>query len=172
MKPNESSTSTEQRRKLLKSALAASSVVGVGYSGAVAASSLAQCIVHETAPVLFAQFTGQISTVEASPYVWKQVTVNKSGNDFSFSLDGINYSLNATQLATMPNGNYPKPAWVLAYFSADVDRTIQYDGAYPAKTKPGTDGTPAVAYAQASVGCAGSLGVTTTGNKKNIYSSG
>ncbi len=179
MEQHQTTKITQQRRKLLKGALAASSVAGVAYSGgALAVSSLSQCIVNQQAGVV-AQFTGNAATVAASPYVWKQVAVTKSNGNYTFVRDnGTIYTLNTAEKNTMPSmsNGQTKPGWVLAYFSADRDLTTQYLGAYPTITAKGTAGTPPVAFAQASVACVGSLGVTTTAvsgsNNKNIYLGG
>ncbi len=70
--------SVEQRRKLLKGALAASGVVTMGYSGPALASF--NCIQKTTTPALTdgLQLVQSVSTSSGSPnWAWVQVTIQK-----------------------------------------------------------------------------------------------
>lgn len=171
MEQNQISKTTQQRRKLLKSALAASTVAGVGYSGS-ALASVAHCISNQNLNLndvvlnnVNDQFRIGSTPPTGSPWAWKQVFVNKYKNgstgspEEGFSLStpagsGVYRVSDFTKFTTpilQSTGGYPKTAWVVVYFDAV---TKAEKGAFPQFKDPNR---PTAGIAQASLGCVNSL---------------
>lgn len=164
----------EQRRRVLKGALGASTVLTLGYGGSAAAASIG-CVkntyIEEPPPANGNQFswTDPAAMTGVDEWAWSKVDVWEcSGNvggipdtDFEgFSLDsGINwYRVPAVvgeaptliALATKKSSQspaYPKTAWVLAYFDANGN----FVGNYPAITMRTEQNTPLEGSCLASV---------------------
>lgn len=145
----------ESRRKLLKGALAASSVMSMGYSGAALASI--SCVQKGLAdggyPATDPQFFLGVAPPSAPlDWAWQSVNVNSyyvppSGDPFDgFVVGSSVYStlaplspvLGAVQVSPQPAG-YPKQGWVLAYF----DDAGNLTGTYPTYTSGASGATPA-----------------------------
>ena len=146
--------SVEQRRRLLKGALGASTVMTLGYGGSAAAASMS-CVAKEWEvgngpPAGTAQFT-QIEpqpTTVGSNWGWLRVDVNhytygstefdgfKVGDNIYKTSEPDIAVLGAAPTAPQPDG-YPEDGWVLAYFTNDgawVGTYPTYNSATPAAT--------------------------------------
>ena len=152
--------STEQRRKLLKSALAASSVAGLGYSGS-ALASVTQCISNQQTTV-----TPQFVKSENAPspgsnnWAWKKVTVHQYRNNGTGPrIEGFQLTSGVFQASSpwakilLPvladqTSFVPWTAWVIVYFDS---ATKTEKGAFPEYQAPGQG------IAQASLNCVNSL---------------
>lgn len=150
--------SQEQRRLLLKGALGASTVMTLGYGGAVAAASLT-CIakVDGGYPLEGFQFrrTAPSNLSTGNNWAWKRVDIwacNGAGSFDGFTLDGVNFytapevagtapefKVGGKKKTSQPNG-YPKDGWVLVYFYDNGDEK----GSYPAVSAQSTGYAPAV----------------------------
>lgn len=157
--------STETRRRLLKSALGASTVITLGYGGSAAAASIS-CVAKvrdmETGgpPAGASQFTMVQPELTPGGTNWGWVRVDvwsyrlTTGSAFdAFKVDEKIYKTSAPSvevsgatLAQNQNG-YPKNAWVLAYFSDDGTLVATYPSEQLAE--PGA--TPAAQSCLASV---------------------
>ena len=163
MTQTEQDNADERRRRLLKGALGASSVMTLGYGGPLAAASLG-CIakVDGGYPAGTAQFFVG-ATPPATPaggnWAWKMVEVNRyqsNGNGVldGFAVEGVVYQADDPS-AVIPNAvlktngasGYPKTAWVLAYF----DYAGNEIGTYPTYTAQGDGFAPAVSSCLSSV---------------------
>lgn len=156
--------SVEQRRRLLKGALGASTVVTLGYGGTAAAASMS-CIakVRELTsggPPYATQFTMTPPTASptGSNWGWVKVKVEsyQVGTDPAFEAFKVNenvYKTTAPDIAVfgaLPASNqdgYPKDAWVLAYFT-DAGELV---GTYPTYQLAVQGATPAAGSCLASV---------------------
>lgn len=158
-------TSDEKRRRLLKGALGASTVLTLGYGGTAAAASMS-CVakVRELAsggpPANTLQFTliEPGPTTEGSNWGWLRVDVWSyrltTGSAFdAFEVGDNVYKTSAPSdpvvgatLANNQNG-YPKDAWVLAYFTDNGDLV----GTYPDYQLAAPGATPATGSCLASV---------------------
>lgn len=160
--------STEQRRKLLKGALATSSVVGLGYSGSSASASITHCIQNQRTFVATQFFIGSTPPPPSSANcAWKKVEVRKykengTGNPIEgFQLtSGVFRAFSPWTKILLPAvqsnlSGYPKVAWVVVYFDSVTKAEI---GAFPEYTQPTMIGTAKTeAVAQASLNCVNSL---------------
>lgn len=181
MRPSESTDATEQRRKLLKGALGASTVVTLGYSRTAAAASVTACIANFSGAVPAERFVNNNSDSPPSDGVqtlaWKLVYVSEyaekadgTGTTFyAADIGGTLYEVadkGAGSLVTpfkirtgyspkqgQPRG-FPRKAWALAYF--DESTKAEY-GLFPNVTETG-DGV-----APASVQCLNSLNADLAG---------
>ncbi len=161
--------STEQRRRLLKGALGASTVVTLGYGAPVAASSL-NCVAKVIRDGGHPANTNQFFLGDLPPastpgnWAWKEVTVNMySGGIEGFVADGVVYSTDSTLdhrqltgVTVVPTPNYPKKGWVLVYFDKEGGEA----GTYPAKNAGAGD------YAPASASCLNSINPGVMGDYK------
>lgn len=157
--------SVEQRRRLLKGALGASTVVTLGYGGTAAAASMS-CIakVRELPsggpPAGTLQFTMTAPTASptGSNWGWVKVKVEsyQVGTDPAFEAFKVNENVYKTTapdiavLGALPASNqdgYPKDAWVLAYFT-DAGELV---GTYPTYQLAVQGATPAAGSCLASV---------------------
>ena len=164
----QATNSTEQRRKLLKGALATSSVVGLGYSGSSASASITHCIQNQRTTVATQFVIGSTPPPPSSSNcAWKKVQVRKyKENGSGNPIDGFQLTsgvfkasspwtkISAPAVQNDPNG-YPKVAWVVVYFDSVTKAEIGAFPEYKAPTMIGTAGTEAVA--QASLNCVNSL---------------
>jgi hypothetical protein len=142
--------SVERRRKVLKGALAASSVLTMGYSGAALASIT--CVEKGFAGKSFPAGTAQFVRGGNSPpstvahWTWLQVEVSSyqvgRGASFEgFKVNGNVYAVkvpNARVVNAVPAGNqrgYPTPGWVLVYFDKDGNTV----GSYPSPVSEAND---------------------------------
>lgn len=172
MKQARSANSTEQRRKLLKGMLSASSVVGLGYSGTAAAlASVTQCINNQSF-IEPTQFVIADQPPPGSP-AWKEVTVHLyTGTGFATPTEGFNLpNNNLVYAAASPwpvigsptqiedGAGYPKKAWVVVYFDSSTHNEI---GAFPQYQGPTPVGD--AVRAQASLNCLTSLNAGIVGN--------
>ncbi|TAH45792.1 MAG: hypothetical protein EYC67_09970 [Betaproteobacteria bacterium] len=160
-------SSLEQRRKLLKGALAASSVITMGYSGSALASfdCVAKVRVDGGYPAGDFQFTMTDPSLSSSSkwWAWEAVLVQmyqtSGGAQFEgFAVNGNVYPTavpvtpprlavtGATLVSPQPSG-YPKAGWVLAYFDDGGTRT----GSYPTYTSAAVGQTPATESCLASI---------------------
>lgn len=157
--------SVEQRRRLLKGALGASTVMTLGYGGAAAAASMS-CVakVRELEvggpPAGTLQFTMIQPTASptGSNWGWVRVDVERytdGASEFDgFKVNGNIYKtsvpdvavLGAALVSPQPDG-YPKDAWVLAYFTDDGSLV----GTYPTHQLAAPGATPAAGSCLASV---------------------
>lgn len=170
MEKIQASNSTEQRRKLLKGALATSSVVGLGYSGSSASASITQCIQNQANTVSGPQVYIGASPPSGSPWAWKKIIVevnqykrNGTGDRIKgFELEsGTVYTLRypSSVIAGAVKSNrdsfrpYDTTAWVIVYF--DSEGEVGVFDTYKQPTTLGTGGTEVVA--QASLNCVNSL---------------
>ena len=176
------SVSVEQRRKLLKGALAVSGVATMGYSGAALASF--DCVAQGFAQGGFPAGTSQFA-IGASPpstpthqgWAWKGVQVWEY-KDGSTKYEGFSIPANsnvynaANPTQTLPgtagkvnstqqtNDGYPKQAWVLAYF----DQAGNLNGVYPSpQNVAAATSAPATQSCLASINPSLSLGNFTFG---------
>lgn len=162
MEKIQSQNSTEQRRKLLKGALAASSVAGMGYSG-TALASVTQCIASQTTTV-YPQFVfGETPPQGSAQWAWKKVAVYKFkvGNDDveGYALKSGTFRVTDGSVIRNPKlskdqTGYPKNGFVVVYFDST---TKSEAGAYPEFKTPGNG------VAQASLNCLSSLNPNLTG---------
>lgn len=155
---------TQQRRRLLKGALGASTVVTLGYGGNVAAASIS-CVAKvrdlETGgpPASTHQFTMvKPSDQGGANWGWVRVDVKKykPKKDTAFEAFQVNnvfykttapdVALTGGRLANNQTG-YPKDGWVLAYFDDDGNLT----GTYPTEQLAKVGATPAAASCLTSV---------------------
>lgn len=162
MTQTEQVNADERRRRLLKGALGASSVMTLGYGGPVAAASLS-CIakVDGGYPAGTAQFfIGEAppATPTGGNWAWKMVEVNRYQSNGLGVLDGFAvgnnvYRADNPEVLISPanlkeSGNgYPKTAWVLAYF----DYAGNEIGTYPTYTAQGDGFAPALSSCLSSV---------------------
>ncbi len=166
--------SVEQRRTLLKGALAASSVVTMGYSGSALASF--ECVekvrMAGGAPANGNQFTmiepSSPGGVAHQDWAWLKVVVRRyvDGADvpfigFEVTIGGIStifkiedpYDPNTPPTEITPASlsidqlGYPKDGWAIAYFNNHGDLV----GVYPLNTMAVPDSTPAVQSCLASI---------------------
>lgn len=156
--------SVEQRRRLLKGALGASTVVTLGYGGTAAAASMS-CIakVRELPsggpPAGTLQFTMTAPTASptGSNWGWVKVKVEKyKTNGPAFEAFKVNENVYKTTAPDVPvlgatlannQNGYPKDAWVLAYFT-DAGELV---GTYPTYQLAVQGATPAAGSCLASV---------------------
>ena len=170
-------SAVEQRRKLLKGALAASGVVTMGYSGAALASF--DCItnirVNGGAPGGTSQFrTTAPSTTSGEDWAWVKVSIHRykigtAGIDGVCTNNGSNQAFDAfklndsdsvvykTSAPTTPvsgayktvnqPNGYPLTGYVLAYFDDGGGQA----GSYPTYTIASQGHTPATSTCLASV---------------------
>lgn len=156
--------SVEQRRRLLKGALGASTVVTLGYGGTAAAASMS-CIakVRELTsggPPYATQFTMTAPTASptGSNWGWVKVKVEsyQVGTDPAFEAFKVNQNVYKTTAPDVPvigaspasdQDGYPKDAWVLAYFT-DAGELV---GTYPTYQLAVQGATPAAGSCLASV---------------------
>lgn len=171
------SSSVEQRRKLLKGALGASSVITMGYSGAALASF--QCVADTKGfPTSQFRLMPPDSTTSTS-WAWVEVSIERyraatpvnnvnglscstpgNSNRFdAFKVNNIFYKIDGTTtpptLVGMPTiyckdtdqSGYPKKGWVLAYFDNGGNPT----GSYPTIQSAGTGQAPAQHSCLASI---------------------
>lgn len=164
--------SVEQRRRLLKGALGASTVFTLGYGGSAAAASVS-CVakvrdLENGGPPAAGQFT----MIEPKPsttgsnwgWVKVQVASYRLSNGSAFEAFMVN---NRVYRAAAPNAEafgatlsnnqngYPKNGWVLAYFSDDGKLV----GTYPTYAVAESDATPATGSCLTSVN-PGAVGIT------------
>ncbi len=172
----------ERRRRLLKGALGASSVLTLGYGGSAAAASLG-CVakVREIdGGYPLAQFTTDPTSGTNANWQWVQVEVqryeiwrgnNGQGNGkgkLERVFDGFSVAdrlyatddptvtvVGASLMVPQPEG-YPKAGWVLAYF----DDQGGLSGTYPTFTSAADGATPATASCLASINPNRSNGTT------------
>ena len=156
--------SVEQRRRLLKGALGASTVVTLGYGGTAAAASMS-CVAKvrdltSGGPPGSTQFTmvKPQHTPAGSNWGWEKIAVRSYETTTetafeAFEVDGNIYKTSApadpvlgATLAADQTG-YPKDAWVLAYFTDGGDRV----GTYPTYVVAEFGATPATGSCLASV---------------------
>ena len=156
--------SVEQRRRLLKGALGASTVVTLGYGGTAAAASMS-CVekvrdMTSGPPAGTSQFTmiEPARSTNGSNWGWVKVQVwsyaLKTGPAFdAFTVGNNVYKTTAPGTAVLnatPEKNqkdYPKDAWVLAYFTDDGALV----GTYPTYQFAEAGATPAAGSCLASV---------------------
>ncbi|CAI06739.1 hypothetical protein [Aromatoleum aromaticum] len=153
----------ERRRRLLKGALATSSVMTLGYGGPLAAASLS-CIAkidggYPTGTNQFFIGAAPPATPGGGNWAWKMVEVNRyqsNGNGVidGFEVDGNVYRADNPEVlisAAIPkpngSGDYPKKAWLLVYFDPDGIEA----GTYPTYTVQGEGFTPAVSSCLTSI---------------------
>ena len=156
--------STEQRRRLLKGALGASTVVTLGYGGNVAAASIScvakvRDLVSGGPPNAALQFTmNKPTTQSGANWGWVRVDVKKytSGTGPAFDAFKVNnqvYKTSAPDVVVMgasldaDQAGYPKDGWVLAYFDDDGNLV----GTYPTEKLAKYGATPAAASCLTSV---------------------
>lgn len=167
-----SSNSVEQRRKLLKGALAASGVVTMGYSGAALASF--ECVPKVRLDGGYAagdlQFTMTNPSQAASSngWAWLAVTVQlyQVGTNTAFPGFVVNGLVYPTAVPTTPpraavssavlasdQTGYPQTGWVLAYFKDDGDTAgaTVTSSTYPTYTTADEGHTPATESCLASL---------------------
>lgn len=153
-------SSLEQRRKLLKGALAASSVITMGYSGSALASFECVAKVRETnvaIPGADFQFRMTAPDPASQPeWAWQKVQVrdfvDTTNNPFQgFTLDGTNYfstvAPHASLGALTPSTATIYDGWVLTYFDDGGSPTATY----PTKNLATAGFTPAARSCLASV---------------------
>lgn len=176
--------SVEQRRKLLKGALAASGVATMGYSGAALASFDCVAKTRTAGGYPLTQFKASTPTTQNS-WAWSKVTIeryrsanplnginglactnNGTSNRFdAFVVNNTLYRISTTTPPTVSPATgtycrdtdqtgYPKTGWVLAYFDDGGNLT----GTYPTFSSAAPGQTPAVQSCLASV----NPGLTTT----------
>lgn len=160
MRPSDSTDATEQRRKLLKGALGASTVVTLGYGSSAAAASITCIAKTTTSPDV--QFYVGSAPPEDSNQEWKQVQVveysvkkNLKGpfryfcplvvNNVSTYYEVTNGVLATTATSgTVISGLFPTNnvtvAWVIAYFDPITGEEV---GTYPVYAAPSQEGAPA-----------------------------
>lgn len=162
-------TSVEQRRKLLKGALAASSVVGMGYSGAALASLTCVAKVPTGGyPDPLKQFSTTLpqNTNTDPNWAWSPVQIwlyQVTGGTDTFDGFAINNALyrvpapgsaptpaSGSLVQSMPAG-YPKTGYVLAYF----DDNGVFKGSYPGYSTAGPGNRPATSTCLTSLGLGG-----------------
>lgn len=154
----------EQRRRLLKGALSASTVMTLGYGGSAAAASLS-CVAKVRdmevggPPANGLQFTmiKPSTTHLGTNWAWEEVQVWRyklSKKKFDgFVVIGNLYDTAKPDTAVLGASKdsvqtgYPKKAWVLAYFDDAGNRV----GTYPSYTLASKGATPAAASCLASV---------------------
>ena len=155
---------TQQRRRLLKGALGASTVVTLGYGGNVAAASIScvakvRDLVTGGPPGGTNQFTMVKPTDQGGAnWGWVKVDVRKyklaSGGAFeAFEVNGQLFKtaepdvpVTGASLTSKQKG-YPKDGWVLAYFDDDGNLA----GTYPTEQLGKYGATPAAASCLTSV---------------------
>ena len=165
----------EQRRRVLKGALGASTVLTLGYGGSAAAASIG-CVkntyTEETPPANGFQFslTSPTTMKGEDDWAWSQVSIwnctgtvdGKQNTDFDgFSIDGgitwyrvpakegdapVSIPF-ASKKSSQPPSKYPQTGWVLAYFDANGN----FVGNYPAITMRTEQKTPLEGSCLASV---------------------
>lgn len=159
--------SVEQRRRLLKGALGASTVFTLGYGGSAAAASMS-CVakvrdmVSDGPPAGTLQFTMTAPTAPTtgSNWGWMRIDVESyvtiAAPDVAFEAFKIGSNVYKTTVpdavvlgADLANDQtgYPKDAWVLAYFTDDGALV----GAYPTYQLAAYGATPAAKSCLASV---------------------
>jgi len=163
-----SSNSVEQRRKLLKGALAASGVVTMGYSGAALASF--ECVpkvrLDGGYPTGDFQFTkiNPSGAASSNGFAWLAVTVQmyQVGTNPAFEgfeVNGLIYPTTPPRTAVSnavlapDQTGYPLPGWVLAYFKDDGDTAgaTVTSSTYPTYTTADEGHTPATESCLASL---------------------
>ncbi len=166
--------SVEQRRKLLKGALAASGVVTMGYSGAALASF--ECVekvrMAGGAPANGYQFTMTEPTATGGvphqdwawlkvvvqryedgvgPFIGFEVTIGGTGRIFKiedpYDPNVPPVEVSGASVSLDQSGGYPKDGWVIAYFNNGGDLV----GVYPLNTMAVPGSTPAVQSCLASI---------------------
>lgn len=173
MNHTQGQNAADRRRRLLKGALGASSVLTLGYGGAAAAASLG-CVakIREVdGGYPLTQFTYEPTAGANANWQWvavnvqryNQYRVNQGGGggsgpkigEFDGFVSGGNVrdtahpetvALNASLANPQPEG-YPKQGWVLAYYDDQGGLT----GTYPAHTAASDGATPATASCLASI---------------------
>lgn len=168
----------ERRRRVLKSAIGASTVLTLGYGGNAAAASIG-CVkrsyLEDTPPGGAYQFSAVNPGTMAGDgnWAWSRVDVwkckPKTGTAFEgFSLDsGASWYKVPTAAGTAPTkvsgaskhssqNGYPKSAWVLAYF----DESGNFVGRYPDITERKSQRLPLAGSCLASVNPNGTTGFT------------
>jgi hypothetical protein len=157
--------SVEQRRRLLKGALGASTVFTLGYGGSAAAASMS-CVakvrdmVSDGPPAGTLQFTMTVPAASTTESNWGWVKVKVESYKLStgpafgaFKVNSNVYKTTAPDIpvlgATLANNQngYPKDGWVLAYFT-DSGELV---GTYPDYQLAAYGATPAAKSCLASV---------------------
>lgn len=164
MEQHQTPKTTQQRRRLLKSALAASSVAGMGYSGS-ALASVTKCISNQKVAVPTQFYVGANPPPSTGAnWTWKSVTVNQyrvNNATTGTRIPGFQLATGVFRAASPwdkivdgtgnpqnQNSFTPYTAWVVVYFDSE---TKSEKGAFPEYK------APLGGVAQASLNCLGSL---------------
>lgn len=182
MKDAHGQNAAELRRRLLKGALGASSVLTLGYGGAAAAASLG-CIakireIEGGYPLTQFTTTDPGTASRGSGWQWVRVDVFRheirAGNHGQgggkgklerafdgFQVNGTIYATEAPETAVFGSlpldpqpHSYPKSGWVLAYYDDEGGLV----GTYPNYTRATEVATPATASCLASITPGGDIG--------------